>query len=234
MIKELGDELNHTIIETAQYTGMPLRFREKLMLSDTQTAECSEKMAVHFRTMNDKLIESNTVYRMLDRNVNGAGFSSRDKKYWAKVKEKFRDNLKEYVDARESQMQISKMQHFYQFLSTVSWMGILVFGSLIILIMRYLFTHLINRWRIFYDSGLAMIISGGMLLTIALFFSLGDNAFGIGDLFYVREICFSIMLMTWIRLQWMFSAVLIIPGFVIFMTSRLKIESLLANYRFDR
>lgn len=234
MIKELGDELNHTIIETAQYTGMPLRFREKLMLSDTQTAECSEKMAVHFRTMNDKLIESNTVYRMLDRNVNGAGFSSRDKKYWAKVKEKFRDNLKECVDARESQMQISKMQHFYQFLSTVSWMGILVFGSLIILIMRYLFTHLINRWRIFYGSGLAMIISGGMLLTIALFFSLGDNAFGIGDLFYVREICFSIMLMTWIRLQWMFSAVLIIPGFVIFMTSRLKIESLLAHYRFDR
>ncbi len=234
MIKELGDELNHTIIETAQYTGMPLRFREKLMLSDVQTAECSEKMAVHFRTMNDKLIESDTVYRMIDHNVNGAGFSSRDKKYWAKVKMKFRDNLDEYVEARESQMQISKMQHFYQFLSTVSWMVILVFGSLIILIMRYLFTHFINKWRIFYGSGLAMIISGGILLTIALIFSLGDTTFGIGDLFYVREICFSIILMTWIRLQWMFSAILIIPGFVIFMTSRLKIESLLACYRFDR
>lgn len=32
----------------------------------------------------------------------------------------------------------------------------------------------------------------------------------------------------------MFSAMLIILGFVIFMTSRLKIESLLSHYRFDR
>lgn len=44
MIKELGDELNRTIIETSQYTGMPLRFREKLILSDSQTAECSKKI----------------------------------------------------------------------------------------------------------------------------------------------------------------------------------------------
>lgn len=43
MIKELGDELNRTVIETSQYTGMPLRFREKLILSDSQTAECSKK-----------------------------------------------------------------------------------------------------------------------------------------------------------------------------------------------
>ena len=40
----------------------------------------------------------------------------------------------------------------------------------------------------------------------------------IADLFKLRVI------MTWVRLQWMFSAMLIIPGFVIFMTSRLKIE----------
>lgn len=43
MIKELGDELNRTVIETSQYTGMPLRFREKLILSDSQAAECSKK-----------------------------------------------------------------------------------------------------------------------------------------------------------------------------------------------
>lgn len=61
MIKELGDGLNSTIIETAQHTGMPLRFREKLILSDSQTAECSKKMISNFRAMNDKLIESNTV-----------------------------------------------------------------------------------------------------------------------------------------------------------------------------
>ncbi len=234
MIKELGDELNHTVIETAQYTGMPLSFREKLMLSDSQTAECSKKMMSHFRAMNDKVIESNTVYRMLDYNVNGVGYSSKDREYWANVKVKFRHNLNEYVEAKESQMQVSKMQHFYQFLSTVSWGGLFVFGSLIILIVRYLFTHLINKWRLFCGLGLAMIISGGLLLTIALFFSLVDTAFGIGDLFYVRGICLSIILMTWIRLQWMFSAILIIPGFVIFMMSRFKIESLLSHYRFDR
>lgn len=98
--------------------------------------------------------------------------------------------------------------------------------------MRYLFAHHINKWRLFYGSGLAMIISGGLLMTIALFFSLGDTAFGIGDLLYVR--CFSMVIMTWVRLQWIFSAMLIILGFVIFMTSRLKIESLLSHYRFDR
>lgn len=231
MIKELGDELNRTVIETSQYTGMPLRFREKLILSDSQTAECSKKMISNFRAMNDKVIESNTVYKMLDHNVNGAGYSSKDKEYWANVKVKFRNNLNEYVEAKKSQMQISGMQHFYQFLSTISWAGLFVFGSLIILIVRYLFAHHINKWRLFYGSGLAMIISGGLLMTIALFFSLGDTAFGIGDLLYVR--CFSMVIMTWVRLQWMFSAMLIILGFVIFMTSRLKIESLLSHYRFD-
>lgn len=232
MIKELGDELNRTVIETSQYTGMPLRFREKLILSDSQTAECSKKMISNFRAMNDKVIESNTVYKMLDHNVNGAGYSSKDKEYWANVKVKFRNNLNEYVEAKKSQMQISGMQHFYQFLSTISWAGLFVFGSLIILIVRYLFAHHINKWRLFYGSGLAMIISGGLLMTIALFFSLGDTAFGIGDLLYVR--CFSMVIMTWVRLQWIFSAMLIILGFVIFMTSRLKIESLLSHYRFDR
>lgn len=232
MIKELGDELNRTVIETSQYTGMPLRFREKLILSDSQTAECSKKMISNFRAMNDKLIESNTVYKMLDHNVNSAGYSLKDKEYWANVKVKFRNNLNEYVEAKKSQMQISGMQHFYQFLSTISWAGLFVFGSLIILIVRYLFAHHINKWRLFYGSGLAMIISGGLLMTIALFFSLGDTAFGIGDLLYVR--CFSMVIMTWVRLQWMFSAMLIILGFVIFMTSRLKIESLLSHYRFDR
>ena len=225
MIKELGDELNRTVIETSQYTGMPLRFREKLILSDSQTAECSKKMISNFRAMNDKLIESNTVYKMIDHNVNGVG-------YWANVKVKFRNNLNEYVEAKKSQMQISEMQHFYQFLSTISWAGLFVFGSLIILIVRYLFAHHINKWRLFYGSGLAMIISGGLLMTIALFFSLGDTAFGIGDLLYVR--CFSMVIMTLVRLQWIFSAMLIILGFVIFMTSRLKIESLLSHYRFDR
>lgn len=48
MIKELGDELNRTVIETSQYTGMPLRFREKLILSDSQTAECSKKNDLEF------------------------------------------------------------------------------------------------------------------------------------------------------------------------------------------
>lgn len=234
MIKELGDELNHTIIETAQYTGMPLSFREKLTLSDSQTEECSKKMMSHFRAMDDKVIESNTVYKMLDHNVNGVGYSSKDKEYWTNVKVKFRNNLNEYVEEKESQMQISKMQHFYRFLCTISWAGLFVFGSLIILIVRYLFVHLTNKWQSFYGSGLAMIISGGLLLAIALFFSLGYAAFGIGDLFYVREICFSTVMMTWVRLQWVFSAMLIIPGFVIFMTSRLKIESLLSHYRFDR
>ena len=131
-------------------------------------------------------------------------------------------------------MQISRMQHFYQFLSTISWAGLFVFGSMIILIVRYLFAHHINKWRLFYGLGLAMIISGGLLMMIALFFSLGSTAFGIGDLLCVREICFSMVIMTWVRLQWMFSAMLIILGFVIFMTSRLKIESLLSHYRFDR
>lgn len=229
MIKELGDELNRTVIETSQYTGMPLRFREKLILSDSQAAECSKKMISNFYAMNDKLIESNIVYKMLDHNVNGVGYSSKDKEYWTSVKVKFRNNLNEYVEAKKSQMQISRMQHFYQFLSTISWAGLFVFGSLIILIVRYLFAHRINKWRLFYGSGLAMIISGGLLMTIALFFSLGNTAFGIGDLLYVREICFSM-----VRLQWMFSAMLIILGFVIFMTSRLKIESLLSHYRFDR
>lgn len=213
MIKELGDELNRTVIETSQYTGMPLRFREKLILSDSQAAECSKKMISNFYAMNDKLIESNTVYKMLDHNVNGVGYSSKDKEYWTNVKVKFRNNLNEYVEAKKSQMQISRMQHFYQFLSTISWAGLFVFGSLIILIVRYLFAHHINKWRLFYGLGLAMIISGGLLMMIALFFSLG---------------------MTWVRLQWMFSAMLIILGFVIFMTSRLKIESLLSHYRFDR
>ena len=170
MIKELGDELNRTVIETSQYTGMPLRFREKLILSDSQTAECSKKMISNFRAMNDKVIESNTVYKMLDHNVNGAGYSSKDKEYWANVKVKFRNNLNEYVEAKKSQMQISGMQHFYQFLSTISWAGLFVFGSLIILIVRYLFAHHINKWWLFYGSGLAMIISGGLLMTIALFF----------------------------------------------------------------
>ena len=234
MIKELGDELNRTVIETSQYTGMPLRFREKLILSDSQAAECSKKMISNFYAMNDKLIESNTVYKMLDHNVNGVGYSSKDKEYWTNVKVKFRNNLNEYVEAKKSQMQISRMQHFYQFLSTISWTGLFVFGSLIILIVRYLFAHHINKWRLFYGSGLAMIISGGLLMMIALFFSLGSTAFGIGDLLYVREICFSMVIMTWVRLQWMFSAMLIILGFVIFMTSRLKIESLLSHYRFDR
>lgn len=234
MIKELGDELNRTVIETAQYTGMPLRFREKLILSDSQTAECSQKMISNFRAMNDKVIESNTVYKMLDHNVKGVGYSSKDKEYWTNVKVNFRNNLNEYFEAKKSQMQISRMQHFYQFLSTISWAGLFVFGSLIILIVRYSFAHLINKWQLFYGSGLAMIISGGLLMTLALFFSLGDTAFGIGDLLYVREICFSMVIMTRVRLQWMFSAMLIIPGFVIFMTSRLKIESLLSHYRFDR
>lgn len=234
MIKELGDELNRTVIETSQYTGMPLRFREKLILSDSQAAECSKKMISNFYAMNDKLIESNTVYKMLDHNVNGVGYSSKDKEYWTNVKVKFRNNLNEYVEAKKSQMQISRMQHFYQFLSTISWTGLFVFGSLIILIVGYLFAHHINKWRLFYGSGLAMIISGGLLMMIALFFSLGSTAFGIGDLLYVREICFSMVIMTWVRLQWMFSAMLIILGFVIFMTSRLKIESLLSHYRFDR
>ena len=234
MIKELGDELNRTVIETSQYTGMPLRFREKLILSDSQAAECSKKMISNFYAMNDKLIESNTVYKMLDHNVNGVGYSSKDKEYWTNVKVKFRNNLNEYVEAKKSQMQISRMQHFYQFLSTISWTGLFVFGSLIILIVRYLFAHHINKWRLFYGSGLAMIISGGLLMMIALFFSLGNTAFGIGDLLYVREICFSMVIMTWVRIQWMFSAMLIILGFVIFMTSRLKIESLLSHYRFDR
>lgn len=233
MIKEIGDELNRTVIETAQYTGMPLRFREKLILSDSQTAECSKKMISNFRAMNDKVIEPNTVYKMLDYNVNGVGYSSKDKEYWTNVKVKFRNNLNEYVEAKKSQMQISGMQHFYQFLSTISWAGLFVFGSLIILIVRYLSAHHINKWRLFYGSGLAMMISGGLLMTIALFFSLGDTAFGIGDLLYVREICFSMVIMTWVRLQWMFSAMLIILGFVI-MTSRIKIESLLSHYRFDR
>lgn len=234
MIKEIGDELNRTVIETAQYTGMPLRFREKLILSDSQTAECSKKMISNFRAMNDKVIEPNTVYKMLDYNVNGVGYSSKDKEYWTNVKVKFRNNLNEYVEAKKSQMQISGMQHFYQLLSTISWAGLFVFGSLIILIVRYLSAHHINKWRLFYGSGLAMMISGGLLMTIALFFSLGDTAFGIGDLLYVREICFSMVIMTWVRLQWMFSAMLIILGFVIFMTSRIKIESLLSHYRFDR
>lgn len=234
MIKEIGDELNRTVIETAQYTGMPLRFREKLILSDSQTAECSKKMISNFRAMNDKVIEPNTVYKMLDYNVNGVGYSSKDKEYWTNVKVKFRNNLNEYVEAKKSQMQISGMQHFYQFLSTISWAGLFVFGSLIILIVRYLSAHHINKWRLFYGSGLAMMISGGLLMTIALFFSLGDTAFGIGDLLYVREICFSMVIMTWVRLQWMFSSMLIILGFVIFMTSRIKIESLLSHYRFDR
>ena len=234
MIKEIGDELNRTVIETAQYTGMPLRFREKLILSDSQTAECSKKMISNFRAMNDKVIEPNTVYKMLDYNVNGVGYSSKDKEYWTNVKVKFRNNLNEYVEAKKSQMQISGMQHFYQFLSTISWAGLFVFGSLIILIVRYLSAHHINKWRLFYGSGLAMMISGGLLMTIALFFSLGDTAFGIGDLLYVREICFSMVIMTWVRLQWMFSTMLIILGFVIFMTSRIKIESLLSHYRFDR
>lgn len=234
MIKELGDELNRTVIETSQYTGMPLRFREKLILSDSQAAECSKKMISNFYAMNDKLIESNTVYKMLDHNVNGVGYSSKDKEYWTNVKVKFRNNLNEYVEAKKSQMQISRMQHFYQFLSTISWAGLFVFGSLIILIVRYLFAHHINKWRLFYGLGLAMIISGGLLMMIALFFSLGSTAFGIGDLLCVREICFSMVIMTWVRLQWMFSAMLIILGFVIFMTSRLKIESLLSHYRFDR
>lgn len=234
MIKEIGDELNRTVIETAQYTGMPLRFREKLILSDSQMAECSKKMISNFRAMNDKVIEPNTVYKMLDYNVNGVGYSSKDKEYWTNVKVKFRNNLNEYVEAKKSQMQISGMQHFYQFLSTISWAGLFVFGSLIILIVRYLSAHHINKWRLFYGSGLAMMISGGLLMTIALFFSLGDTAFGIGDLLYVREICFSMVIMTWVRLQWMFSAMLIILGFVIFMTSRIKIESLLSHYRFDR
>lgn len=234
MIKELGDELNRTVIETSQYTGMPLRFREKLILSDSQTTECSKKMISNFYAMNDKLIESNTVYKMLDHNVNGVGYSSKDKEYWTNVKVKFRNNLNEYVEEKESQMQLSRMQHFYQFLSTISWAGLFVFGSLIILIVRYLFAHRINKWRLFYGSGLAMIISGGLLMMIVLFFSLGSTAFGIGDLLYVREICFSMVIMTWVRLQWMFSAMLIILGFVIFMTSRLKIESLLSHYRFDR
>lgn len=234
MIKELGDELNRTVIETSQYTGMPLRFREKLILSDSQAAECSKKMISNFYAMNDKLIESNTVYKMLDHNVNGVGYSSKDKEYWTNVKVKFRNNLNEYVEAKKSQMQLSRMQHFYQFLSTISWTGLFVFGSLIILIVRYLFAHHINKWRLFYGSGLAMIISGGLLMMIALFFSLGSTAFGIGDLLYVREICFSMVIMTWVRPQWMFSAMLIILGFVIFMTSRLKIESLLSHYRFDR
>lgn len=234
MIKEIGDELNRTVIETAQYTGMPLRFREKLILSDSQTAECSKKMISNFRAMNDKVIEPNTVYEMLDYNVNGVGYSSKDKEYWTNVKVKFRNNLNEYVEAKKSQMQISGMQHFYQFLSTISWAELFVFGSLIILIVRYLSAHHINKWRLFYGSGLAMMISGGLLMTIALFFSLGDTAFGIGDLLYVREICFSMVIMTWVRLQWMFSAMLIILGFVIFMTSRIKIESLLSHYRFDR
>ena len=234
MIKELGDELNRTVIETSQYTGMPLRFREKLILSDSQTTECSKKMISNFYAMNDKLIESNTVYKMLDHNVNGVGYSSKDKEYWTNVKVKFRNNLNEYVEAKKSQMQLSRMQHFYQFMSTISWAGFFVFGSLIILIVRYLFAHRINKWRLFYGSGLAMIISGGLLMMIALFFSLGSTAFGIGDLLYVREICFSMVIMTWVRLQWMFSAMLIILGFVIFMTSRLKIESLLSHYRFDR
>lgn len=234
MIKEIGDELNRTVIETAQYTGMPLRFREKLILSDSQTAECSKKMISNFRAMNDKVIEPNTVYKMLDYNVNGVGYSSKDKEYWTNVKVKFRNNLNEYVEAKKSQMQISGMQHFYQFLSTISWAGLFVFGSLTILIVRYLSAHHINKWRLFYGSGLAMMISGGLLMTIALFFSLGDTAFGIGDLLYVREICFSMVIMTWVRLQWMFSAMLIILGFVIFMTSRIKIESLLSHYRFDR
>ena len=229
MIKELGDELNRTVIETSQYTGMPLRFREKLILSDSQAAECSKKMISNFYAMNDKLIESNTVYKMLDHNVNGVGYSSKDKEYWTNVKVKFRNNLNEYVEEKESQMQLSRMQHFYQFMSTISWAGLFVFGSLIILIVRYLFAHHINKWRLFYGSGLAMIISGGLLMTIALFFSLGNTAFGICDLLYVREICFSM-----VRLQWMFSAMLIILGFVIFMTSRIKIESLLSHYRFDR
>ena len=149
MIKELGDELNRTVIETAQYTGMPLRFREKLILSDSQTAECSKKMISNFRAMNDKLIESNTVYKMIDHNVNGVGYSSKDKEYWANVKVKFRNNLNEYVEAKKSQMQISEMQHFYQFLSTISWAGLFVFGSVIILIVRYLFAHHIIKWRLF-------------------------------------------------------------------------------------
>ena len=234
MIKELGDELNRTVIETSQYTGMPLRFREKLILSDSQAAECSKKMISNFYAMNDKLIESNTVYKILDHNVNGVGYSSKDKEYWTNVKVKFRNNLNEYVEAKKSQMQISRMQHFYQFLSTISWAGLFVFGSLIILIVRYLFAHHINKWRLFYGLGLAMIISGGLLMMIALFFSLGSTAFGIGDLLCVRGICFSMVIMTWVRLQWMFSAMLIILGFVIFMTSRLKIESLLSHYRFDR
>ncbi len=170
MIKEFGDELNSTIIETAQYTGMPLRFREKLILSDSQTTECSKKMISNFYAMNDKLIESNTVYKMLDHNVNGVGYSSKDKEYWTNVKVKFRNNLNEYVEAKKSQMQISRMQHFYQFLSTISWAGLFVFGSLIILIVRYLFAHHINKWRLFYGLGLAMIISGGLLMMIALFF----------------------------------------------------------------
>lgn len=170
MIKELGDELNRTVIETSQYTGMPLRFREKLILSDSQAAECSKKMISNFYAMNDKLIESNTVYKMLDHNVNGVGYSSKDKEYWTNVKVKFRNNLNEYVEAKKSQMQISRMQHFYQFLSTISWTGLFVFGSLIILIVRYLFAHHINKWRLFYGSGLAMIISGGLLMMIALFF----------------------------------------------------------------
>lgn len=170
MIKEIGDELNRTVIETAQYTGMPLRFREKLILSDSQTAECSKKMISNFRAMNDKVIEPNTVYEMLDYNVNGVGYSSKDKEYWTNVKVKFRNNLNEYVEAKKSQMQISGMQHFYQFLSTISWAGLFVFGSLIILIVRYLSAHHINKWRLFYGSGLAMMISGGLLMTIALFF----------------------------------------------------------------
>ena len=58
-------------------------------------------------------------------------------------------------------------------------------------------------------------------MTMALvFFVRRHNAVGIGDLLYVR--CFSMVIMTWVRLQWIFSAMLIILGFVIFMTSRRK------------
>lgn len=69
-------------------------------------------MISNFRAMNDKLIESNTVYKMLDHNVNGAGYSSKDKEYWANVKVKFRNNLNEYVEAKKSQMQISECSTF--------------------------------------------------------------------------------------------------------------------------
>lgn len=234
VVGKFGTELDRTVSETAQYTGFPLKFRERLVLTSAQKERCARKMAERFRNMDGRLVDVDEVFGMLEKDIRTSGFTDRDRAIWNCSSDTFRNNLRACLALRNSQLQVARTQKFYHVLVTVSWAGLFVSGVVMISCITGLYRRYVSSWRFMYWIGTALLFAGIIVLAGALCCSLGNAAAGIGDYVDIQSAVFSTVTVTWIRMLWLFAALLVIPGFSIYLAARLKLEVLLNQYRFDR